>query len=59
VSITTFVGFIIFRPLVIIGAIAYFVTRKRRVVRVLKTMLCAPNGVWYVYDGDVLEGAVG
>lgn len=59
VSITTMVGLIVFRPLVIIGAVAYFVTRKRRVVRVLKTMLCAQNGVWYVYDGDVLEGAVG
>jgi hypothetical protein len=57
VSIVAFVGFIILRPLIIVGAIAYFVTRKRRTVHVTKTMLRAQNGVWYVHDGDVLEGA--
>ncbi|MGO8994011.1 MAG: hypothetical protein ACLQVI_11830 [Polyangiaceae bacterium] len=57
VSIIAIVGFVVFRPLVILGAIFYFVMRKRHSVRVMKTMLRAHNGVWYVYDGDVVEGA--
>jgi hypothetical protein len=56
VWIVAVVGFIVLRPLFIIGAVAYFITRKRRTVHVSKTMLRAPNGVWYVCDGDVLEG---
>jgi hypothetical protein len=56
VWIVAVVGFIILRPLFIVGAVAYFITRKRRTVHVSKTMLRAPNGVWYVCDGDVLEG---
>jgi hypothetical protein len=55
VSIVSVVGFIVFRPLVIIGIVGYFATRKRRTVHVTKTMLRAPNGVFYVYDGDILE----
>jgi hypothetical protein len=57
VSIAAGIGFIVFRPLAIVGAIAFFVMRKRYATHVTKTLLRASNGVWYVYDGDVLEGA--
>jgi hypothetical protein len=57
VSIVTIAGFVIFRPLFLVGAIAYFIVRKRKTVHICKTMLRAQDGIYYVYDGDVLEGA--
>jgi hypothetical protein len=57
VSLVTVLGFVIFRPLLIIGVVCYFVMRKRLKTRVTKTLLRAANGVWYVYDADILEGA--
>lgn len=41
----------------IVGLIGMFAMRKKFVVTVQKTMLRASNGVWYVYDADVTEGA--
>ena len=49
------VGFALFRPLGLVGAVLYFVMRKRHDVSVEKTLLRAPNGAWYLHDGDVLE----
>ncbi len=57
VSVVAIVGFIVLRPLLIVGAVAYFATRKRQTIRVRKVMLRASTGVWYVHDGDALEGA--
>jgi len=57
VTILTVVGFVLFRPLIIVGGILYFVMRKRHGATVTKTMLRGRNGAWYVYDADVLEGA--
>jgi hypothetical protein len=57
VSIATVVGFVVFRPLITIGVVCYFVMRKRFKTRVTKTLLRAQNGVWYVYDADILESA--
>jgi hypothetical protein len=57
VSVVAVLGFVILRPLVIIGAVAFFVTRKRQTLRVRKVLIRASTGVWYVYDGDALEGA--
>jgi hypothetical protein len=57
VSIVLVVSFVLFRPAVLIGAVLYFVTRKRREVSVTKTMLRGQDGAWYVYDADVIEGA--
>ena len=47
-------SFVLFRPLVILGAIFYFATRKRREVSVTATMLRGSNGAWYLYDADLL-----
>jgi hypothetical protein len=58
VNVVAVAGFVVFRPLFLIGVVAYFVARKRRTVQVSKTLLRAQNGLWYVYDGNVLEGAV-
>jgi hypothetical protein len=57
VNIVTILSIVLFRPLLLVAAIGYFVARKRQTVRVSKTMLRAQDGVWYVYDGDVMEGA--
>jgi len=57
VSFVGVAGFILFRPLVLIGIILYFVMRKRTQRTFDKTMLRAQNGVWYVFDADLLEGS--
>jgi len=59
VSIVMGVSFAIFRLLILIGVVFYFVLRKRHEVTVTKTMLRGQNGAWYVFDGDLLEGAGG
>ena len=55
VSIVMAIGAIIFRPLIIVGVVLFFVMRKKHEVRCTKTMLRAPNGVWYVFAGDLVE----
>lgn len=55
VSFAMVFGFILFRPLIIIGLILYFVMRKRCEQRVVKTLIRGSNGGWYVYAPDVLE----
>jgi hypothetical protein len=59
VSIVMGVSFVIFRPLILVAAVFYFVLRKRHEASVTKTMLRGQNGAWYVYDADILEGAEG
>ncbi len=59
VSIVMAVSFVIFRPLALVGAVFYFALRKRHEASCTKTMLRGQNGAWYVYDGDLLEGAEG
>jgi alkylhydroperoxidase family enzyme len=56
ISILLGLGAAIFRPLLLVGGILYFVMRKRREVRVTKTMLRGRNGAWYLLDGDLVEG---
>lgn len=55
VSIVVAVGFIIFRPFVIVGLIMLLVMRKRCSVAVQKTLIRAPTGAWYIQDADLLE----
>lgn len=57
VSVAMGVGFILFRPLIIVGVILYFVMRKRHEVRVTKTLLKGRDGAWYLYDADLVEEA--
>ena len=56
VSIVVAVGFVIFRPLVLVGLIVLLAMRKRCSVAVQKTLLRAPTGAWYIHDADLLEG---
>jgi len=53
------VSFVIFRPLALVGAVFYFVTRKRHEASVTKTMLRGRNGAWYLLDADLREGGDG
>jgi hypothetical protein len=57
VTAVTMIGVVLFRPVLLLGAILYFVTRKQHEVQVTKTLLRGSNGAWYVYDADVLESA--
>lgn len=57
VSIVMIVGFILFRPAILIGVVLFFVMRKQFEVRVTKTLIRGRNGAWYVLDADILEGA--
>jgi hypothetical protein len=57
VSIVIAVGAAVFRPAIIVGIILLYAMRKKREVRCTKTMLRADNGVWYVYDGNLLGSA--
>jgi hypothetical protein len=57
ISIAIAVGAVVFRPAIIVGVILLYTLRKKREVRCTKTMLRADNGVWYVYDGDLLGSA--
>ena len=50
------VGFVLFRPAVLVGVILYFAMRKRHETRVTKTLLRGRNGAWYVYDAELLGG---
>jgi hypothetical protein len=40
----------------VIGLIGLLALRKRRTVIIQKTLLRAENGVWYMFDADILEG---
>lgn len=57
VSFVMAVGAAIFLPAIVIGVILFFVMRKTRKVTTTKTLLKASTGAWYVYDGELLEGA--
>lgn len=46
----------VFRPGLIVAAILFFVMRKRIETPVTKVLLQGQPGVWYVMDGNVLEG---
>ncbi|APR86928.1 hypothetical protein A7982_12277 [Minicystis rosea] len=59
VSMILAVSFAVFRLLAIVGLVLFFVLRKKHDTRVRKTMLRGRDGAWYVYDGDILEGAEG
>ena len=54
VNFVIIASFVLFRPLVILGAIFYFATRKRREVSITGTMLRGSTGAWYLYDADLL-----
>jgi hypothetical protein len=56
VSIVLALGAFLFRPIILVGGILYFVMRKRREVEVTKTLLRGSNGVWYLLDGNLVEG---
>lgn len=55
VTILMVVGFILLRPLALIGVVLFFVLRKRHEVTVTKTLLRGRNGAFYLYDADILE----
>lgn len=56
VTIVMAVSFVIFRPLILVGIVLYFVLRRRHEVTFTKIMLCGKDGLWYVYDAELLEG---
>lgn len=56
VSIVVVLGFVLFRPLVLIGLVLLLVMRKRCSVAIQKTLLKAPTGAWYIHDANLLEG---
>lgn len=55
VSLLVVLGFMVARPLVLVGLVVLLVMRKRCTVAVQKTLLRAPTGVWYIHDADLLE----
>jgi hypothetical protein len=55
VSIVVAIGFVLFRPLVLVGLIVLLAMRKRCSVAVQKTLLRAPTGAWYIHDANLLE----
>lgn len=57
VSIVMAIGFVVFRPTILVGIILYFILRKQHKARISKTLLRGRDGAWYVYDADLLEGA--
>jgi hypothetical protein len=59
VSVVTLIAFLAVRFVgIVVGAILYFSLRKRREVRVTKTLLRGANGRWYLYDAGVVEEPV-
>jgi hypothetical protein len=56
INIVIGVSAVVFRLALIVAAILYFVMRKREERTFRKTLLRANDGVWYVYDADLLEG---
>ena len=56
VNIVAAIGFVLFRPLVLIGIILFFVVRKRADLVLPKTLIRGQDGLWYVYQGDIVEG---
>jgi hypothetical protein len=46
------VGFVIFRPLIILYLVLYFVLRKTRTCVAQKLLLFGADGAWYLLDGD-------
>jgi hypothetical protein len=52
------IAFVIIRLLgAILFVVLFFALRKTYEVTFNKTLIRGSNGVWYVYSGDLLEGA--